>query len=224
MAYPIIGQSLQIEISEGYFAGHYAARVQDQEKTAFFIEIPLRPGAEKPTLLPPGTPIFVRYRAPDGAQCSFFSSVTGREVRQIPLLKIQKPGLTEIHRQQRREFLRVPLSAKLDIVFMDSETKQIVTSVAHGMDISGGGIAFRVKKELGVRANDIIGFTFVLPVEGRGYEIVAKARVLRVGQTQDNGLKPVSLKYFEIKEADRQRVVQYTFKRQLEMREKGVLG
>lgn len=204
--------------------GNYTARVQDTEKTAIFIDIPLKPGSENPTLLPAGTPIFVRYRAADGAQCSFFTNVTGREVRQIPLLAIKKPGMNEIHRQQRREFLRVPLSPKLNLVFVDSETKQILTAVAHGQDISGGGIAFRVLKDLPIRANDIIGFTFQLPVDGKTYEIVGKARVIRVSQPADNGLKSVSLKYFEIKEPDRQRIVQYTFKKQIEMREKGVLG
>lgn len=223
VAYPVIGQSVHIEISEGYFEGHYVARVQDLEKSALYIDIPLKPGSEHPTLLPAGTPIFVRYRASDGSQCSFFSKVTGREVRQIPLLSVQKPAFSEIHRQQRREFLRVPLSVKLDLVFMDSETKEIITSPAHGQDISGGGIAFRVKKELGIRANDIIGFSFRLPVDGKGYDIVGKARVIRVGQPTENGLKSVSLKYFEIKEPDRQRIVQYTFKKQIEMREKGAL-
>ncbi|MGZ4031304.1 MAG: flagellar brake protein [Tumebacillaceae bacterium] len=223
MAYPIIGQSVHIEISEGYFEGRYAARVQDLEKNHIFIDIPLKPGSENPTLLPSGTSIFVRYRSPDGAQCSFFTKVTGREVRNIPLLSIQKPLLSEIHRQQRREFLRVPLFCKLDIVYMDSETKQIITSIAHGQDISGGGIAFRVKKELGVRANDIIGFSFRLPVDGKEYDIVGKARVIRVSQPNESGLKSVSLKYFEIKEPDRQRIVQYTFKKQIQMREKGVL-
>jgi c-di-GMP-binding flagellar brake protein YcgR len=223
LAYPVVGQSLQLEILDGDYAGRYTARVQDIEKSKFYIEMPLKSGAKVPTQLPQGLLLSVRYRAVDGAQCSFTTRVLGREVRQIPLLALHRPHLSEIHRQQRREFLRVPIPAQFDIVFMDSETKEIISAQAHGQDISGGGFAIRVVNNLGIRAGDIVGFRFTLPQEG-GPEIVGKARVIRVSPTdEETGLKSVSLKYFEIREADRQRIVQYSFKRQIEMRDKGVL-
>jgi c-di-GMP-binding flagellar brake protein YcgR len=225
LAYPVIGQNVQLEITEGHLAGRYASRIQDLEKTKVFIDYPLKTGAQVPTTLAQGQQVLVRYRSVDGAQCSFMTRVIGRDVRQIPLLSLHKPHISEIHRMQRREFLRVPITALFDIVFMDSATKGIISSQAYGVDISGGGLAFRVKKDSPIAAGDIIGFKFQLPApEGqKAHEVVAKARVIRVSPPRENDLKLVSLKYFEINEGDRQRIVQYSFKRQIQMREKGVL-
>lgn len=205
--------------------GKYTAKMQDMEKTRLFIDMPFKANAANPTRIEDGVQVLVRYRSGDGAQCSFITRVSGREVRNIPLLMLERPKLSDIHRQQRREFLRVPLTVGIDVLYVDSETKQIVSTKVYGLDISGGGIAFRIKKEFGIRAQDVIGFDFILPLEGKGYPITGKGRVIRVGQPDEKtGLKTVSLKYFEIAEAERQRIVQYTFKSQISMREKGVLG
>lgn len=222
LAYPVIGQTITLEIADGYFAGRYQARVQDMEGDSIFIDIPLKPGYKNPTNLPTGQPVLVQYRAVDGAQCTFQSEVRGRDTRQIPLLQLQKPEYAQVYRHQRREFLRVPILATFHLVFVDSESKEIITADANGYDISGGGLSFRVRQELTVRRDDIIGFRFLLPLEGRSHEIVGKARVIRVAPVDKHGWKLVSLKYFEIPESDRQRIIQYSFKRQIELREKGL--
>ncbi|HEU4964706.1 MAG TPA: flagellar brake domain-containing protein [Bacilli bacterium] len=221
----MIGQTVHLEVTDGYFTGKYTAKLQDMEKTRLFIDMPFKPNAASPTRIDDGVEVLVRYRSADGTQCSFYANVMGREVRNIPLLSLSRPKLSEIHRQQRREFLRVPLSVPIDIVYMDSETKQIVSCATYGSDISGGGLAFRIKREYNIRANDIIGFNFTMPLEGKKYPITGKGRVIRVGQTDEqSGMKVISLKYFEINESDRQRIVQYTFKAQISMRDKGVLN
>ena len=223
MAYPVIGQNIQLEVSDGSFIGRYSARVQDMEKMSFHIDMPLRPESKSTTSLPDGTTVLIRYRAVDGALCSFATTVIGREYKPIPMLVLKRPNYSQIHRQQRREFLRVPLSLSVNLVYMDSETKQIITAQVPGHDISGGGISFLIKRDVPMQANDIIGFSFRLPVDGRGFEITGKARVIRIGAPNEAGSRVVSLKYFELSEPDRQRIIQYSFKRQIEMREKGVL-
>jgi c-di-GMP-binding flagellar brake protein YcgR len=222
LAYPVIGQTITLEISDGYFAGRYKARVQDMEKDKIFIDLPLKPGSKLPTNLPTGQTVLVQYRAADGAQCSFQTEVTGRDRRQIPLLSLQKPEYSCVHRQQRREFLRVPIAVTFHLIFLDSETREIVNADGQGYDISGGGLSFRVKKDLPIRNGDLIGFRFLLPLEGKSYEIIGKARAIRISPVDRNGWKLVSLKYTEIQESDRQRIIQYSFKRQIEMREKGL--
>lgn len=224
MAYPVIGQKINIEVSEGSYTGRYSARVQDMERTKIFIDLPLKPEAKAPTVLPEKITVTVRYRAADGAQCSFVTQVLGREKRNIDLLGLQKPNYDDIHRMQRREFLRVPFNVELDLVYLDSFTKNIINAQARGQDISGGGLSFSVRADLPMQANDIIGFRFRLAVEGKGYDIVGKARVIRIGQPTEAGYKSVSLKYYEINEPSRQLIVQYSFKKQIEMRERGVLG
>jgi c-di-GMP-binding flagellar brake protein YcgR len=224
MAFPVIGQKINIEVKDGPYEGRYSVRVQDMEKTKIFVELPMRPDAKSPTLLPEKLTIVVRYRAVDGAQCSFVTKVLGREKRNIELLGLEKPKYDDIHRQQRREFLRVPFHLDLDLVYMDSVTKNIITAKARGQDISGGGLSFAIPADLPMQANDIIGFRFRMNLEGKGYDIVGKARVIRIAPPNDSEVRVVSLKYFELNETDRQLIVQYSFKRQIEMREKGVLG
>ncbi|PWK14294.1 flagellar brake protein [Tumebacillus permanentifrigoris] len=224
MAYPVIGQKINIEVKDGSYVGRYSARVQDMEKTKIFIDLPMKLEAKSPTVLPEKMTIMVRYRSIDGAQCSFVTVVLGREKRNIDLLGLHKPKIEDVHRQQRREFLRVPFHLDLDLVYMDSVTKSIITAQARGQDISGGGLSFAIPADLPMQANDIIGFRFRMNLEGKGYDIVGKARVIRIAPPNETGYKAVSLKYFELNETDRQLIVQYSFKRQIEMREKGVLG
>jgi c-di-GMP-binding flagellar brake protein YcgR len=118
----------------------------------------------------------------------------------------------------------VPFNLELELVYLDSHTRNIITSKARGHDISGGGLAFTVPVDLPMQANDVIGFRFRMTLEGKGYDIVGKARVIRIAPPTETGYKTVSLKYFELTETDRQLIVQYSFKRQIEMREKGILG
>jgi len=47
--------------------------------------------------------------------------------------------------------------------------------------------------------------------------------VIRIAPPNEAGTKLVSLRFFELSEQDRQRIIQYSFKRQIELREKGVL-
>lgn len=202
--------------------GRYQARVQDMEREHIFIDMPLKPGAKIPTILPSGQVVLVQYRAIDGAQCTFQTQVTGRDIRQIPLLSLQKPDYSQVHRHQRREFLRVPISATFHLVFVNSENKEIVHADGIGHDISGGGVTFRVHKDLPIHRDDIIGFRFLLPLEGKSQEVVGKARVIRVAPVDHYDRKLISLKFYELQEPDRQAIIQYSFKRQIEMREKGV--
>jgi len=223
LAYPVIGQSIQLEVVDGRHAGRYSARVQDLERTKIFIDMPLKPNSTLPISLPDGQSVLIWYRSADGAQCSFTTSVVGRDTRQIQLLALKKPAYSEIHRQQRREFLRVPIPVPMNIVFMNASTKEIITAKAHGNDISGGGLSFTCKRDLPISKEDIIGFQFQMPIDGKLHDIVGKARVIRVSPGRDAAVQIVSLKFFEINEQDRQRIVQYTFKRQLQLREKGSL-
>jgi len=227
MSYPVIGQNIQLEVTEGQYLGRYTCRVQDMEKNALYVDLPIRqdaPEGARPVVLPDRLTVVARYRAVDGASCMFVTHVTGRTKRQIELLELQKPPYSDVHRQQRREFLRVPINVPMDLVYIPALGNELITSRAESVDISGGGLSFRVKDTLPIQANDVIGFTFDLPTETGPARIVGKARVIRVAQPNEHGLKHVSLKYWEINEADRQRIVQYSFKRQIEMRERGVLG
>ncbi|WP_157729475.1 flagellar brake protein [Tumebacillus algifaecis] len=222
MAYPDIGQTITLVITDGYYEGRYQARVQDMEEDGIFIEIPLKPGAIMPTNLPTEQSALVQYRAADGALCTFQTEVQGRDVRQIPLLKLLKPDEEHIYRQQRREFLRVPIMATFQLIFVDNETKEIINADAYGYDISGGGLSLRVQHDLPMRSEDIIGFRFRLPLESMTHEIVGKARVIRIAPQDRHGYKLVSLKYYELSERDRQRIIQYSFRRQIELRDKGL--
>lgn len=213
-----------MEVADGRYLGRYNAKVQDMDKNQFFIDVPLRQGAMMPSTLPESLTVMVRYRAVDGALCSFPTQVLGSEVRGIPLIALRRPKISQVHRQQRREFLRVPIQTTFELVYMEYYTKKIITAQAAGVDISGGGLAFRVDADLQMLPNDIIGFRFRLPGDETGREVVAKARVIRVAPPQESRTKVVSLKFWEIQESDRQRIVQYSFKRQIEMREKGLLG
>ncbi|UOF89749.1 PilZ domain-containing protein [Fodinisporobacter ferrooxydans] len=221
MALPRVGQTVFLDVRSGPLAGRYQCRVVDHGQSTLSIETPLRLNSTVPVTFDVGIDFEVVYRALDGAECRFFSNVVKRVVKEIPVLEIYKPKMSAITRIQRREYLRVPINIPVELAFLDSYTKRPVTCKGMSKDISGGGLAFTVESSISVHAEDVIGFRFTIPIDGSMTEVLGKGIVLRVLDLSEKNVKKViSVRFFDISDQNRQRIVRFTFQRQIEISKK----
>lgn len=185
------------------------------------------PGRESSILrLTEGMRVHVEVIAPDAAYL-FDSTVTGVGGLEIPIIAIERPG--EVTRHQRRNFVRV--KASLPITYRTDRPGLLAgEGPGHGItrDISGGGF-------LGVMP-DLIrlppeGTMFDLEIEFPGEPppvrlvIKARGRVVRAWMEEIGEEKRplVAVNFVDLPESDRRSIIRFVFRRQRELKSKGLL-
>lgn len=221
---PSIGQFLVLQVTEGTFQGNYHAQIHDIDDHTIFIDIPLNIHNHILEPLPVRTKVTVHFADSQDTPCEFESVVEGNVYRSISLQAIRKPDKQAIRRKQRREFVRVPVSFPVEMVVMDLETRKINNVQGVSQNLSGGGIAVIVRHDQPVKVGDLVGFVFQLNMEGTTHDVVGKARILTITQPKDLPSRKIcAMQFVEITDQDRQSIVQYVFRRQIELRERGWL-
>lgn len=222
MSLPEADQPVIIEISSGVHAGTYQTRITQLRSSSIHTETPINITTRLPHHFERGTRIVAHYSVLDGVPCSFQSMVLGSD--SSTGLIISMPSEDNIVRQQRREFVRVPFSGSVDIVYMHPETKEILRATCTIRDVSAGGMRFAIPSSFPIRKGDAIGMSFNVPMDGGQQHLIhVKGWILRLtGMIGQADRKLCSVKYFELTNADQQRLVQFAFKRQIEMKERTV--
>ncbi|WP_232696296.1 flagellar brake protein [Brevibacillus daliensis] len=199
----------------------YKTRVADYSDKEIAIELPTEEDTGKASSFPSGVTCFVWYIGNDGSRYDFVTSVVGRKRENIPMLLLAKVPKEEIVRTQRRGYLRVQASLEISISYLKGKNKQ--TFLARTIDISGGGLAFTCPKHYIFHEQQELEIWLSLPSKnGSVSHSFSKARVIRVNQQEHSSFSWVSVKYTEISEADRAKIVRICYERQLEDRQKGL--
>lgn len=169
------------------------------------VGVPLRVGTDVSVILPD-----------DSAIWTVSGRIVGRELEPVPALSIELIG--KAIRAQRREFVRIPCLLDVDIAWSDSSGghSQRVTAV----DISGGGLALRLRSGDVPSSGTDLRVSFELPPSGDRF--VLKSRAVRVHGSATGGWF-VGVAFGAMPTADSDRIVQYCFKKQRELIAKGVL-
>lgn len=161
----------------------------------------------------------------NGIVYQFMCTLLSKKVHPLPLWVVSLPF--DIKKVQLRSFVRVAssLATKLKIILPEADnpvsafevTEQPIYSLAT-KDISGGGIQVVSKYAFKPGARVEV----VLDIPG-GSTVSALGEVVRVQQPQpDNPIFWVGIKFVDIQEKDRSKIIKYIFKKQLEQRQKGV--
>jgi c-di-GMP-binding flagellar brake protein YcgR len=182
------------------------ARIADVLDEHILIEIPIRAKSGKLKRLYAGDEISAYCVSEGGVKYYFETSVLGFREDVINLVVIKKPELEAIAKVQRRHFLRVP--AELEIAVKISEYNQFM-----GMtdDVGGGGISFLCDKNVPVQVNNIASCWLLVPFKsGKVDQIPFKAELVRINPT-GNDLVIVMLRFIDISDHDRQKIIQYCF-------------
>lgn len=205
-----INQKIFVDVKFGIKAGSYESRFEDIRDKSILISVPSDRGAFVP--LSPGLDISVLYIG-DGGRYYFQSKVLGRIKETIPLIEIEKP--TVIHRKELREFFRINTNAKVKLLATrQNASANSVDNImeAYVQDISGGGMRVSLRTRLEYNDEVEIYFSEMVP------ELKSTKAVVTRSVTLEEGRYEAGLKFLNINSVDRDRVIKYVFKRQLELR------
>lgn len=212
-------QVIDDDVEEEQSNIQYRCRLVDQQKSYYIIDYPINEETNKQGFFLDGTQLLASYFGDDGVMYSFETKIVGRTMSKVPVLILIKPDPNKVKRIQRRSFVRVETDLPVEIQFFNAETEQIdsVQSVMH--DVSGGGCAVTAPEDIGIEKDDEIAISFSIPIRKKeSHEIKTACKVIRFHTIHEEAPKRMSLQFLTISDADRQKIVQYCFERQLTYR------
>lgn len=215
---PKVNQTLHIQVNsidEEEAKQEYKSRIADITDTYISMEVPINEQTGKLKHLYYGDELSIFFITDGGVKNYFNSSVLGFSDDVIRLVQIIKPEPESITKVQRRNFLRVP--AELEIAVKLSDQYQFV---AMTYDVGGGGISFLCDGHIPAVPGQFISCWLLVPFKnGQIEHIPFKSEIVRV-KTLESGKQQVMLRYTEISDRDRQKVIRYCFERQLDFRKR----
>lgn len=210
-----INININVEVLKGSYKGMYSSRIEDINNKSIFISIPTSQSVPVP--LAPNTSLELSFLNTKG-RFSFQTQVITKVKDKIQMLELKKPEI--IYRKELRKYFRVDtrLKATLFVINFNIE-KGDLNMVKDSFDtiikdISGGGMKIAtiapLKEEQAVEFN-------LFDSLGLKKEIFGK--VSKIFPPEPNSGKFVAgIEFISIKENDRDKIIQYVFKRQIELR------
>ncbi|MGG2200538.1 flagellar brake protein [Paenibacillus sp.] len=215
---PKVNQTLHIQVNsidEEEAKQEYKSRIADITDAYISMEVPISEQSGRLKRLYSGDEMSIYYLTDGGVKNYFNSSVLGFTDDVIRLVHIKKPEPESITKVQRRNFLRVP--AELEIAVKYSDQFQFVSMTD---DVGGGGISFLCDGYIPVGSGQMVSCWLLVPFKnGQTEHVPFKSEIVRVKKLE-TGRQQVMMRYSEISDRDRQKVIRYCFERQLDCRKK----
>jgi c-di-GMP-binding flagellar brake protein YcgR len=215
---PKINQILYIQINsidEDEARQEYKSRIADVNDRQISMEIPINEKTGRLKRLYFGDEMSAYYVTDGGVKNYFTTSVLGFTDDVIRLVQIKKPELGDITKVQRRSFLRVP--AELEMAVKFSEQLQFIALTD---DVGGGGISFICDGYIPLASQQIVSCWLLAHYKNNQIEHISfKGELVRV-KPLETGKQQVMMRFAEISDRDRQKIIRYCFERQLDFRKK----
>ena len=207
--------------------------VQDWREDSFLVSIPLKGYRKK--LLIVGEWITGFYYDAKKRVYMFQSRVLGRVIQNIPMYRLSIPET--LYKVQRRDYVRVPITIPIVYAKISPEGTGSAGDVsAHGplpsagkgkaspvlwenatvLDLSGGGMNLSADNPLEPEQQ------IWIQIDTEGLKMKAKGKVVRCRARRISDLKTYSMgiKFIDITERDRDRIIRFVFKKLTDMRKK----
>ncbi|EHQ91598.1 flagellar brake protein [Desulfosporosinus youngiae] len=206
-----LGMAVELTVLEGDYEGHYRSRVEEMGERLLSVGVPIENGELVPVR--EGTKVKVTFWD-ETAAYSFEGKIMQRIAVPFPIFVLVLPDT--VAKVQRRDFVRVP--ATFPITFRMVTREGLSDSFkAVTLDLSGGGMRFSTKER--IENKSLLFVQFSLP---HG-EIQTPASVCRVVSIEDTKQYSVSVKFHEISERERDKIIRCVFDIQRAMRKKGLV-
>lgn len=220
MLLPKVGQVmfLYVENSQGGELTEYKTRLVDETDTEFLFDFPINVQTNESSYMAIGKKVKVEYVAKNGVRYNYESSVSKHvKNNNLHLMVMNKPEEAQINQIQRRNYFRIEIDVDLAILKKDHTRKVFRTE-----DIGGGGISFIAGPQDRFEKGEKLDCWILLPYKnGTNEHANFTAEVVRVNE-EERGYKVVMLKYLDILEAERQRIIRFSFAKQIELKEKSI--
>ena len=189
----------------------YHSRVEEIYPDSLVIAMPMSKGY--PVNLSKGETFYGRVTH-KGSAYQFSSTLIEKRVHPLPVWIISEPS--NINQIQQRDFVRI--DARLPVSLQVIQQNDIAEKInVLTKDISGGGTLLIAKNRL--YAGDHVKLTIELPLN---HVIRCNGQIVRVEKPlEDLMVYWTAVRFTDIMENDRSKIIQYTFKKQLERRQRG---
>lgn len=207
-----VNQRLEILVdSTQQESAKYSSRIEGIADNRLYLAMPMKKGV--PVFLLPGTKFRGRFIAHESAW-QFFSTYLDKRIMPVPIWITSLPD--ELEKVQLRAHVRIHtvLNAKISVITDNGELPPETVSTK---DISGGGM--QIVSPAPVNYGAKLRVALDLPEYGG---IKAIGEVVRVDRLNDAGVYWIALRFTEIAEKDREKIIKFVFRLQIERRQKGL--
>lgn len=198
---------------EEFPSEQFSSRIENISHDKLTIAMPMTKG--HPVQLNRGERFFGKVFF-DGAAYEFQTTLLEKQIFPLPVWIVSMP--TAVRRIQQRAFVRVDSIVPIKIKVLDNngDDTQLISTTTK--DISGGGLRLVSKKYFK------LGTQFQLYIELPEFgTIETLAEVVRVDKPDDSrSLYWIGIKYINLQEGLRSKIIKFVFKKQLEYRQKGL--
>jgi len=205
---------IAVGVKRADYTGTYDSRVEDVTNSKILISHPTDNGVPIPML--PGTKLVIEYVSNNG-RYKFETSVLGRHKEgSLSFIEVAVPE--EITRDQLREFFRVPTNLKAKVKIFYSKVPDKTMKIPHKkvdckvVDMSGGG--GKLITDVFFDKGQIFGLDLSDEIEGADNVMCTCIRAKRIQEKSE-----VSFKFNIEKESERNLIIKYVFKRQIELKQ-----
>lgn len=160
----------------------------------------------------------VSYIIEDKGKYSFRAKVLDRDNSKIYRLKLKR--ISDVNRVQLRGFYRleVDVPVKKEFVIEEDGKRRIIEENCRSQNISGGGIKLYSNYEHKIDDQVLCSFSI------DNHQIVAMGEVVRIEEVDIFYYKyGIGVKFVELNEEDRDRIISFIFQKQRELRNKGLI-
>lgn len=217
MFFPKIGQVLYI-YAENNITGQkteYKTRLADERGIELLLESPINTETGTTSYLEVDKNIRVEYIVKSGTRYFFESKIKKHVKTNMSFIIIEKPEIEQLKQIQRRNFFRIDIDVELAV-----QKSDLTRNVFRTEDIGGGGISFLARPRDSFVSGEVVDCWILLPHKNGSIEHANfKAEVVRVKE-EERGYKIVMLSYTDIAEIERQRIIRFSFEKQIEFKEK----
>ncbi|WP_228468963.1 flagellar brake protein [Paenibacillus sp. JNUCC32] len=214
--YPKINDVLYIQLDTGdekEASIVYKSRISDMDDESMYMEVPLQEGTGRLKKLYIGDELSAYFLTEGGVKNFFNSYVLSHHEDVIRLVRIKKPEPDQITKVQRRSFLRV--QAELELAVMAKDGTRLLTKTD---DVGGGGVSFYLEPDKSFAEGSLLSCWILIPFKNGSVEHVPlEGEVVRVKQLPGNR-SIVMLKFNQIVDMERQKLIRYCFERQFDFR------
>lgn len=214
--YPKINEVLYIQLDTGDQKEAevlYKSRISDMDDESIYMEVPLQEGTGRLKKLYIGDEISAYFLTEGGVKNYFNSYVLSHHEDVIKLVRIKKPESDQITKVQRRGFLRV--QSELEVAVTAKHGARFLTKTE---DVGGGGISLYLEPGQSLKEGDLLDCWILVPYKNGSVEHVPfEGEVVRLKELA-MGRSIVMMKFTQILDMERQKLIRYCFERQFDFR------
>jgi c-di-GMP-binding flagellar brake protein YcgR len=192
----------------------FTCKVVGIGEKSFFIDYPVNKITGKTSMFLENTYFTVTYQKENNVILSFPSKVIARKkIANLPVLELKLPKKELIKKIQRRNYLRIDATLDVSVTFSYRNREPFTTT---SVDISGGGVAIVIPRNITLLDEDILNVWIVLPFKNKPFQYInATAKIARIIE-KDKGPIIASLEFIDIKSQSRDKIIQFCLQKQIE--------